>query len=135
MTKAALMIRGGFSTTGYQQVAAFELRTDCLNWLVMSYIYEYDAELTALAERYGVSRLELFGSTAGDTFDPVRSDLDFLVVFNAELPGGMAHAYFGLLGDLETLFNRSVDLVTDRSIKNPYFRKSVDESRRPVYVA
>jgi hypothetical protein len=101
----------------------------------MSFIDEHAVELTELAARHGVARLELFGSAAGASFDPAHSDLDFLVVFNDAPPGGMARAYFGLLEELEHLFDRPVDLVTDRSIKNPYFRRSVDESRRPVYVA
>ena len=37
-------------------------------------------ELARLCVRYHVCRLELFGSAAGDRFDPARSDLDFLVV-------------------------------------------------------
>ncbi len=96
---------------------------------------KHEVELATLAQRYGVARLELFGSAVTGEFDPAKSDLDFLVEFVEQPPGGMARAYFGLLEELEALFCCSVDLVTDRSIKNPYFRQSVDESRRPVYVA
>lgn len=42
------------------------------------------AEIPDLCRRYGVARLELFGSAAGDAFDPQRSDLDFLVEFDAD---------------------------------------------------
>ena len=48
---------------------------------------------------------------------------------------GYAHAYFGLLEALETLFGSSVDLVEDSAIINPYFRESVEESRIPLYAA
>lgn len=101
----------------------------------MDIIHDYADELETLARRYGVARLEVFGSAATGEFDPARSDLDFLVEFTDDPPGGMAHAYFGLLEALKSLFDRRVDLVTERSIKNPYFRESVNESRRPVYVA
>ena len=41
--------------------------------------------LTDLCRRFGVRRLELFGSAATDAFDPSRSDLDFLVEFLPEM--------------------------------------------------
>ena len=31
------------------------------------------------------------------------------------------------------LFGRNVDLVTERSIRNPYFRKAVEASRISIY--
>ena len=101
----------------------------------MDMIGAYTSQLAELAKRHGVVQLDVFGSAAGADFDPSTSDLDFLVVFQETPPGGMADAYFGLLEDLERLFNRSVDLVTERSIKNPYFRRSISDSRCSVYVA
>ncbi len=44
------------------------------------------AEVAALCERYGVKRLDLFGSAAGDGFDPEASDLDFVVSFERRDP-------------------------------------------------
>lgn len=91
--------------------------------------------LAALARRHGVLRLDVFGSAANDQFDEAHSDLDFLVTFVDRPPGGMANAYFGLLEDLQQLFDRKVDLVTQRSVGNPYFQASLEESRQPIYVA
>ncbi len=53
------------------------------------------AEIPALCRRYGVARLELFGSALTDAFDSQRSDLDFLVAFDAN-PSGLFDRYFGL---------------------------------------
>jgi predicted nucleotidyltransferase len=36
-------------------------------------------EIRAAAERYGVAKLEIFGSANTPRFDPQRSDVDFLV--------------------------------------------------------
>ena len=44
---------------------------------------QHREEISALCRRYGVRRLELFGSAATEVFDPPRSDLDFLVEFEA----------------------------------------------------
>lgn len=70
------------------------------------------AEIPKLCRRYGVARLELFGSAAGDAFDPRRSDLDFLVEFDAD-SSRLFDRYFGLKESLEALYGRPVDLVTD----------------------
>src|SRR5215211_8670805 len=61
------------------------------------------AEVAALCERYGVKRLDLFGSAAGDGFDPEASDLDFVVSFERRDPPGLFDRYFGLKEDLEVL--------------------------------
>lgn len=49
-----------------------------------------EQNLPAIAElcrRFGVRRLDLFGSAAMGRFDPQRSDLDFLVEFEPEAQG------------------------------------------------
>lgn len=92
-------------------------------------------ELRAICARFGVRRLELFGSAAGQRFDPASSDLDFLVELAP--PPGMtyADAYFGLKEAIEELFYREVDLVTIGAVKNPYFLAGIAESRRLLYAA
>ncbi len=90
-------------------------------------------ELAEICRRHHVKRLEVFGSAAVGDFNPENSDIDFLVDYQLLPPGRHADAYFGLLEDLQSLFGRSVDLVEDKAIDNPYFRASVDETRQPVY--
>jgi hypothetical protein len=92
------------------------------------------AEIPELCRRYGVSRLELFGSAASGAFDPQRSDLDFLVEFGAD-SAGLFDRYFGLKQSLEALYGRRVDLVTTGSLRNPYFLESVNKSRQLLYAA
>lgn len=91
------------------------------------------AEIEALCRRYKVSRLELFGSATGPAFDPDRSDLDSLVTFAGLGPREYANAYFGLWEALKTLFNRPVDLVTNKPFTNPYFQRTVDAARTLIY--
>jgi len=95
-------------------------------------------ELSALRElctRYGVRRLELFGSAATGGFDSGRSDLDFLVEFLPLKSGQYADAYWGLKEELEALFARDVDLVMDSAVVNPYFREELDRTRTALYAA
>jgi uncharacterized protein len=98
-------------------------------------IHKHRQELQQLCRRHHVKTLELFGSAADGTFDPARSDLDFLLEF---LPAAAAlpfHGYFDLKEALEALFHRKVDLVMPAAIRNPYFRKAVDQQRTVLYAA
>jgi uncharacterized protein len=38
-----------------------------------------------------------------------------------------------LADELERLLQRRVDLVTERSVRNPYFRQVIEATRQPVY--
>ncbi len=98
-------------------------------------IEEKRAEIEAICRRYRVKRLEVFGSAATGTFDPQRSDVDFLVEFEDWGVEGAADRYFGLWFDLEDLLGRPVDLVMPRAIRNRYFRQAIDKSRTTVYAA
>ena len=93
------------------------------------------AEIAKLCRHYHVERLEVFGSAATATFRPEASDLDFLVEFKSVAAMNKADQYFGLLTDLERLLRRNIDLVTARSLRNPYFIASVNKTRIPLYAA
>jgi len=83
--------------------------------------------------RLNVRRLEVFGSAANGTFDPEKSDIDFLVEFADENRPGIAKRYFDLEKSLMTLFGRKVDLVMSQPFENPYFRASVEAEKELVY--
>jgi predicted nucleotidyltransferase len=91
-------------------------------------------EIIALCKKHGVVRLELFGSAATGKFNPETSDLDFIVDFG-DYESGVAVRFFEFVTEMEELFGRHVDLLTDKSITNPYLRISVDRSRELVYEA
>lgn len=92
-------------------------------------------ELAELCARYRVRRLAVFGSATRDDFDPARSDLDFAVEFAPLAPAEHYASYFGLQESLEQLFQRAVDLVEYAPIRNPYFRRSLEESQAMLYNA
>jgi len=98
-------------------------------------IAEKMSDIIEICRHHRVKTLDLFGSAAGENFDPERSDLDFIVAFEPMPPADHADAYLDLALDLEALFARPVDLVETAPIKNPYFLKAIEESRVPVYAA
>src|SRR5438874_4379590 len=89
--------------------------------------------IVELCRRFGVCRLDLFGSAATGRFDPERSDLDFLVEFEEPLTGGFSSPYFRLLEALQDLFQRKVDLVIERTLINPYRRRRILAEKLPLY--
>lgn len=93
------------------------------------------AAIEALCRRYHVATLEVFGSAATGDFDPLTSDLDFLVEFHDTPEMGRHKQYFGLLEALKALLGRHVDLVEPGAMRNPYFIRSVNRSRRSLYAA
>ncbi len=102
---------------------------------MIALIEQHRPEVAALCSRYGVQSLEVFGSAADGTFDPERSDIDFLVEFRPDDSGSLFHRYFGLQETLEHLLGRKVDLVTASALSNPYFIAAVNRSRQPVYAS
>lgn len=104
-----------------------------MNRFLRSELEQSGSALAALCRKYGVARLDVFGSATTDDWQPARSDLDFVVVFRPQPGTGLADRYLGLAEDLEALFQRPVDLITERSIRNPYFKRNVEATRTPVY--
>lgn len=93
------------------------------------------AELAEICHRFHVHRLDLFGSATGEDFDASRSDVDLLVEFEAGSKMMAFHQYFGLKEALATLFDRPVDLIVASAVKNPYIRRSIEETRENLYAA
>ena len=71
---------------------------------------------SALAQRFGVSELTLFGSFARDQAKD-DSDIDILVSYDEP---ATSKAYFGVQFYLEDLLGRQVDLVTDKALREEF---------------
>ena len=96
-------------------------------------IKEHADELQDLCRNSLVQRLELFGSATTNEYTPGKSDLDFIVTFKPEAQHTHLSLRHNFKESLEKLFKSNVDLISDSPIKNPYFEKSVSETRLCVY--
>jgi hypothetical protein len=81
---------------------------------------------------HGVESLFVFGSVCTNNFNE-KSDIDLLVSFKPMDFGDYADTYFELVDKFENLFQRPVDLVTDKSLSNPYFINSVNQTKTLLY--
>jgi|SRR5215218_7554249 len=85
-----------------------------------------------LCRKYGVRRLEVFGSAATGEFDPDTSDIDLIYEFS-DVSMGLVDRFLAFADDLEVVFGRHVDLIPNRNFENPYFRYAVNKSRVIIY--
>lgn len=97
-------------------------------------IEQHRDEIAALCRRYGVRKLEVFGSAARGDFDPAGSDVDFFYEFDAD-PTALADRFFGLMEDMEKLLGRKVDLISSQDASNPYFLQVANRHRVTLYAA
>jgi len=88
--------------------------------------------ISQLFEKHNVDNVYLFGSALTDDFSP-DSDIDFLINFNNIKLENYFDNYINLKTNLEQFFNRSVDLVEEKTVKNPILRRSIDRNKKLIY--
>lgn len=91
-------------------------------------------ELQLLCEKYDVKSMYLFGSATTEKFND-SSDIDILISFKEIPHEKYTDNYFELHEILEKLFNRKIDLLTEKSLSNPYFIQSIEKTKQLVYAA
>jgi uncharacterized protein len=89
-------------------------------------------KISDVCKKLPVRRLGIFGSALTNDFGPA-SDVDVLVVFDADTRIDLFEKYFDLKERLEEVMGRKVDLVVDRPFRNPFFSDSVQKTRTVVY--
>jgi predicted nucleotidyltransferase len=76
----------------------------------------------------------VFGSVCTDRFND-DSDIDILISFENLSVEEYTESYFELHYKLQELFGRKIDLLTERSLSNPYFIKGLEQTKQLVYAA
>jgi len=98
----------------------------------MNIVEKKSDRLKKLCEKYKVAKLYVFGSVLNNHFN-TESDIDFIVSFDKVDLENYADNYFDFKFSLEDLFNRNIDLLEDKAIKNPFFKKAIDNSKQLIY--
>lgn len=92
-------------------------------------------ELKSICKALRIKRLYAFGSVVSDKFTD-KSDLDFLISFSDNLTvDEYTNNYFSLHYKLRELFGREIDIVTEKTLSNPYFIESINETKELIYEA
>jgi len=91
-------------------------------------------DLKRLCSMYSVKSMYVFGSVCTDRFNN-NSDIDILISFDSLSIEKYTDNYFELHYKLQDLFGRKIDLLTDKSLSNPYFIKGLEQTKQLVYAA
>jgi len=92
-------------------------------------------QIAMLCKKYRVAAMYVFGSSNTDTFNE-NSDIDLLVSFRSDVClEEYADNYFDLMFALDELFGRNVDLVSEKTLSNPYFIRSIEQTKQLIYAA
>ncbi len=100
--------------------------------IIQPFVTEKMQRLNELCIKYNISTLYLFGSATSNRFTK-NSDLDFLVTFGDIPLIDYADYFFDFMHDLESLYNRRIDLLTEKSLTNPYLIDSINKNKQLIY--
>ena len=86
-----------------------------------------------LCRQYKVKSLYSFGSVNTSAFNE-KSDIDLLIDFEPDISiEDYTDNFFSLREKFSNLFKRDIDLVTRRSLSNPFFIQDVEQSKLLIY--
>lgn len=85
-----------------------------------------------LCKRCQVAYIYAFGSSVRSDFRP-DSDVDVLVDVKPKDELEAGGALLDLWDGLETFFQRPVDLLTQRSLRNPYLIAEIERTKKLIY--
>lgn len=100
----------------------------------MELLVSHKEQIIGLCKKYHVAALYVFGSVLGEKFN-AESDIDFVARFENVALDDYADNYFDFCEALENLLNRKVDVVVESSIRNPYFKEEVEETKQLLFAA
>lgn len=98
----------------------------------MNKLVAYKKQINELCVSHKVKSLYAFGSVLTDDFNS-NSDIDLIVDFKEIDVVDYADNYFDLKFSLQDIFNRSVDLLEEQALKNPYFKEVLNQTKELVY--
>ena len=87
--------------------------------------------IMAFCKKWEISRMAFFGSVLREDFRP-ESDVDVMVSFNPD----SAWSLFDIVDmklELESIFQRDVDILEEGTIRNPIKRRCIYENLEVVY--
>lgn len=90
-------------------------------------------KLIILCNKYKVKKLFVFGSIVNGNFNNKTSDVDLIVEIDNLPPEEKGEIIMKLWTELELLFSRKVDLITNMNFKNPYLKREIEKSKFLLY--
>jgi predicted nucleotidyltransferase len=89
-------------------------------------------EIPEVCSRYGIAYVDVFGSVARNE-QVEDSDLDLIIELEEPRRTRMTQRFFGFLHTLEDRYQLKVDLLTEKSLTNPYLIRNINKERIRIY--
>jgi uncharacterized protein len=86
-----------------------------------------------LCQDHNVKYIYAFGSSTNDRFNFTTSDIDLLLEIEVTDPVERGEKLMSLWDHLESFFKRKVDLLTESSLRNPYLKSSIENTKVLIY--
>jgi hypothetical protein len=92
-------------------------------------------KIIEICKNHNVQKLAVFGSATTNKFNQ-NSDVDFLISLNENLKiEEYESIYFEIYEQLQLILGRNIDLVTERTLSNPYLIESINKTKTIIYEA
>lgn len=104
-----------------------------LTSLVGDRIKASSTQIAEFCQRWHITEFALFGSILRDDFRP-DSDIDVLVTFSFDSSWSLFD-WVDMKDELETLFDRRVDIADKEGLKNPYRRHEILQTHQVIYAS
>lgn len=99
-----------------------------------SLISNHIIQLKQIFKENKIERAYVFGSILNKAQFNDQSDIDILVQFQEDLePLEQGNLWWSLYDKLKALFQREVDVLTEKSLQNPYLIKEIDNTKQLIY--
>jgi hypothetical protein len=98
----------------------------------MDTINQHIDQIKAACSVNQVKRLFAFGSVTRNELT-AKSDIDLVVEIEDNDPISYTDRYYNLKDKLENLLKRRIDLLEDKTIRNPFLRKEIDKTKVLIY--
>ena len=96
-------------------------------------ITDNSKELNILFKKNKVNKAFVFGSVLNSNFNE-NSDIDLIIDFENNLqPLEKGELWWNLYEELKKIFNKEIDIINESKIKNPYFLKEINSTKKLIY--
>lgn len=89
-------------------------------------------KIKSLCKKHKVREMYIFGSVLTEKFNK-SSDIDLLVDFLPMNALEYTENYYDLKFSLQDIFDRKIDLLEQKALKNPYFIQNINENKKLIY--
>ena len=89
-------------------------------------------DMPEVCERFRISYVDAFGSVARNE-QSENSDIDLIIELEEPRRESISKRFFGFMHALEDRYGQKVDVLTEKSLKNPYLIRSIEKDRVRIY--